>query len=115
MGNGKLKTAAVDAGPLIHLAEIGCLRFLSIFDNLCVPSAVWLETVQQNRISKNDLSIVKNIQRCSLPQSEVAQFVKENNLTGLHSGERECLYLCRQRDISTLLTDDMAVRDAQDV
>ena len=28
----------------------------------------------------------------------------------LHSGEWECLYLCRQIGVPTLLTDDLAVR-----
>lgn len=111
MGDGELK-AALDAGPLIHLAEIGCLRFLNIFDTLCVPYAVWLETVEQNRISRNDLSNLKNIQRYSLLKPEVSQFVKENNLSELQAGERECLFACLQRGISILLTDDMAVRDA---
>ena len=112
MGHEKLKAAVVDAGPLIHLSEIGCLRFLRIFATLCVPNAVLLETVEQNRISQTDLSKETNIQQYSLPQSEVAQFIRENNLTELHAGEQECIYLCRQNSISVLLTDDMAVRDA---
>jgi predicted nucleic acid-binding protein len=112
VGDGKLNAAVIDSGPLIHLAEIGCLRFLSIFDTVCITHAVWLETVEQNRISQNDLFAITNIQEFSPPQSEVARFVKENNLTELHTGEQECLCLCRQRDIPTLLTDDMAVRNA---
>jgi predicted nucleic acid-binding protein len=30
----------------------------------------------------------------------------------LHDGERECLYLCQQIGVPTLLTDDLAVREA---
>ncbi len=69
MGPGELK-AAVDAGPLIHLTEISCLRFLNSFDALYVPDAVWLETVAQSRISLTDLTNLKNIQRHSLAESE---------------------------------------------
>lgn len=112
MGNGKLKAAVVDAGPLIHLAEISCFRLLRAFGTLWVPHAVWLETAEQNRLSQNDLSEEPNILQYSAPQFEVAQFVRENNLTELHAGERECLYLCREKGITTLLTDDLAVRDA---
>jgi len=112
VGNGKLKTAVVDAGPLIHLAEISCFRLLRAFGTLWVPHAVWLETAEQNRLSQNDLSEEPNILQYSAPQFEVAQFVRENNLTELHAGERECLYLCREKSITTLLTDDLAVRDA---
>ena len=32
MGTGAVNVAVADAGPLIHLAEIGCLPLLSIFD-----------------------------------------------------------------------------------
>ncbi len=112
MGDGKLKAAVVDAGPLIHLAEIGCIRLLRAFGTLWVPHAVWLETAEHNCLSRNDLSEETNILEYSAPQSEVAQFVRENNLTELHAGERECLYLCRQKGIITFLTDDLAVRDA---
>ena len=111
MGNGELKATA-DAGPLIHLAEIGCLRFLNRFDALHVPNAVWLETVAQGRISRTDLSNLHNIQRHSLTESEVEQFVEKNNLFELHAGEQECLHVCLNKHVPILLTDDMAVRDA---
>lgn len=112
MGDGELKEAVADSGPLIHLAEIGCLQLLSIFDILHVPHAVWLETVEQARLSERDLSAATNIQRYVVPYSESDQFVKENKITELHAGERECLFLCREKSLAILLTDDMAVRDA---
>lgn len=111
MGSGQLKAVA-DAGPLIHLAEIGCLRFLSGFDSIHIPDAVWLETVAQGRISHADLDKLHNIQRHSLTQSEVTEFVKKSNLSYLHVGERECFFICLNNQIPTLMTDDMAVRDA---
>jgi len=112
LGVGELKAATADAGPLIHLAEIGCLRFLNSFDALHVPDAVWLETVAKGRIPRTDLSNLQNVQRHSLAESEVAQFVTENNLSELHAGEQECLHVCLSKPVSILLTDDMAVRDA---
>jgi predicted nucleic acid-binding protein len=112
VGDGELKEAVADSGPLIHLAEIGCLQLLCLFDILHVPRAVWLETVEQARLSERDLSAATNIQRYALPHSEVNQFVEENKITELHAGERECLFLCREKRIAILLTDDMAVRDA---
>ncbi len=112
MGDGKLKPAVSDSGPLIHLSEIGCLPILSIFEALCIPQAVWLETVEQNRISQDQLFSQAHVQKFSIPPFEIDRFVKESNLTDLHVGEQQCLCLCRQKNISTLLTDDMAVRDA---
>ena len=85
MGDGELKITA-DAGPLIHLAEIGCLRFLNRFDVLHVPDAVWLETVARGRISGADLAKLQNIQRHSLTESDVEQFADKNNLSELHAG-----------------------------
>ena len=112
MGAGKLKAVVVDAGPLIHLAEISCLKFLNIFDALHIPEAVWLETVAQGRLSHSELSTLQSIQRHSPLSSEVEQFVKENRLLHLHAGEQECLFVCLSQGISMLLTDDMAVRAA---
>ena len=37
-----------DAGPLIHLDELGCLDLLSDFSEVLVPEAVWRE-VRQHR------------------------------------------------------------------
>lgn len=111
MGVGELKAVA-DAGPLIHITEIGCLRFLNNFDALYVTDTVWFETVGQGRISKTDLSSLPNIKRHLLNKLEVEQFVKKNNLSELHGGERECLFVCLNKGISVLLTDDMAVRAA---
>jgi predicted nucleic acid-binding protein len=112
VGDESIKEAVADSGPLIHLSEIGCLQFLSIFDMLHVPNAVWLETIEQGRLSERDLSAATNIQRYALHHSEVDQFVEKNKITELHAGERECLFLCRTNNIAILLTDDMAVRDA---
>jgi len=35
--------AVSDAGPLIHLAEIGSLELLATFDTLLVPETVYME------------------------------------------------------------------------
>ncbi|MEK8015306.1 MAG: hypothetical protein VSS75_000455 [Candidatus Parabeggiatoa sp.] len=55
---------------------------------------------------------LNNIQKQALSQADVSQFIQQNNLTKLHAGERDCLYLCQQLNISTLLTDDLAARNA---
>ena len=111
MGRGRL-TAVTDAGPLIHLTEIGCLHILSIFGNLHLPEAVWTETVECGRTSAEDLLKLSTVERHNVPRSDITQFVGINNLKDLHSGECECLYLCRQIGVSILLTDDLAVRGA---
>jgi predicted nucleic acid-binding protein len=103
--------AVADAGPIIHLTEVGCLPFLRVFDVLHIPDAVWAETVEQARVSPESIHQLGIVQRHTLLQTEVAAFAQEHNLQDLHYGERECLYLCKHISVSTLLTDDLAVRE----
>lgn len=110
MGAETVNAAVVDAGPLIHLTEVGGLHFLSIFDTLHIPNAVWTETVGRGRVLAGDVLGLGIVQRHNLFESAVAIFAQENDLEDLQDGEQECLCLCRQIGVTTLLTDDMAVR-----
>ena len=110
MGKGKL-TAVTDSGPIIHLTEIGCFDILSIFENLYVPDAVWVETVEIGRVSSEDFNRLPNLNHHTIPQHDLGNFIKNNDLMELHSGELECLYLSKQIDIPIILTDDLAVRE----
>jgi predicted nucleic acid-binding protein len=112
VGIGKLTLAVADAGPLVHLSEIGCFSHLRIFDVLHIPDTVWSETVEQDRVPQGDVLGLGVVQRHTLSPSEVSCFVAENGLEDLHSGECECLYLCQQLGVSVILTDDLAVREA---
>lgn len=112
MGAGDLNNAVTDAGPLIHLHEIGSLSLLGIFNILHIPEAVWHETVGLDRVPEGALLGLGSVRRHTPVPEDVAQFVQDNGLESLHSDERECLYLCRQATVSTLLTDDLAVREA---
>ena len=81
MGAGELR-AAVDAGPLIHLTDIGCLRFLKSFDALYVPDAVRLETVaQKNQTTQSVKSAPKFKKLTFLPASLPALPVSAFTLT----------------------------------
>lgn len=107
----EVSAAVADAGPLIHLSQINALPLLRVFDTLHVPDAVWAETVGLNRISHSDLVDLGIITRHTLPQPEVAQFIRDNQLESLQIGECECFYLGRQTGVSMLLTDDLAARN----
>jgi predicted nucleic acid-binding protein len=112
VGAEELTSAVADAGPLIHLSEIGGLALLRIFETLHIPDAVWMETVEQGRVARQDIVGLRSVRRHTLPQSDVSRFTQENGLNALHDGERECLCLCTQSGVSILLTDDLAVREA---
>jgi predicted nucleic acid-binding protein len=107
-----MSAAVVDAGPLIHLTEIGALPLLRLFETLHLPNTVWSETVERGRVRVVDLAGLSSVHQHTLPPADVAQFVQERSLETLQAGDTECLYLCQHLSISTLLTDDLSVREA---
>ena len=58
------------------------------------------------------VSFLSNIQRHPIEAPEVEQFIREKNLSALHSGDQECLFVCLEQRIPIVLTDDMALRTA---
>ena len=108
MGHAGVETAVADAGPLIHLSEVECLPLLKVFEILHIPDAIWVETVEQRSI---EVPKAGHICRHSLESPEVIRFSQEHRLEKLQAGEKECLYLCQHLGISTLLTDDLSVRE----
>ena len=109
MGHGQVERAVADAGPLIHLHEVGQTDLLNLFEVLCIPGAVWAESVDKINVSPLHFN---NGRRHILAASDVNHFVQAHSLSNLHTGERESLCLCNQLDIPLLLTDDLAVREA---
>ena len=112
MGSGREQAAVADAGPLIHLAEVGGLALLDVFETLLIPDVVWSETVEQGRVLEADVVGLDNVQRVTLSQAEVTQFTHNSDLGSLQAGECHCLFLCQLREVPLLLTDDLAVREA---
>jgi predicted nucleic acid-binding protein len=112
VGTGAVNAAVTDAGPLIHLAEVDGLTLLRIFAVLHIPDAVWSEAVRPNRVREVDLAELRHIHRHTIPQVQVIQFLQETELEGLQAGDVESLCLCQHIQMSTLLTDDLLVREA---
>jgi predicted nucleic acid-binding protein len=108
MGPGRLVAAVADTGPLIHLAEIGCLPLLGTFSELHIPEGVWREADRPESI-RQGLAFAT---RHALQPEEVTAFTEAHGLGKLQSGERESLLLCAKLGVSLLLTDDLAVRKA---
>ena len=102
--------AVSDAGPIIHLHEIGQLTLLRTFREIIVPEAVWHETVGMQRLAGEDLDELANINIVNIAKTDIQTFTHRFGLEKLHSGEIEGLYLCRQLDIPLFLTDDLAAR-----
>lgn len=111
MGTEHLNVVA-DAGPLIHLTEIAGLQFLTLFETVVITEHVWRETIAHSPIFSATIAEFDNVERTTVAQADFLQFVRTHQLEHLHQGESECFYVCRQRGIAVILTDDLAARDA---
>jgi hypothetical protein len=83
VGARGMSTAVVDAGPLIHLTEIGGLALLGIFEALHIPNMIWSESVERGRVRTAEFGGLSNIRRHALLPVEVSQFVQERGLESL--------------------------------
>jgi predicted nucleic acid-binding protein len=97
-----------DAGPLIHLDEIGCLPLLSDFTKVLVPDAVWIEVTRHRPAALAHQAVP--LVRVTLSMPTPPQFAELARLFSLHQGEVEALQLASQQPIEFLLTDDTAAR-----
>jgi predicted nucleic acid-binding protein len=97
-----------DAGPLIHLEELGCLDLLRDFTEVQVPQAVWVE-VQRHRPSALRHRTVKLRRVMSLPDA-APELLQLARAFLLDAGEMDALKLMRQSPGAILLTDDAAAR-----
>jgi predicted nucleic acid-binding protein len=101
------KTVILDAGPLIHLDELGSLPLLTDFQELIVPAAVW-EEVERHRPSALHSNTLTFIKQDPTRISTALQTLYD--AFNLDAGERAALSLCEKHPQAILLTDDAAVR-----
>ncbi|HZQ07888.1 MAG TPA: DNA-binding protein [Anaerolineae bacterium] len=102
-----MTSAVLDAGPLIHLAELDVLDALSNFDSLYVPDAVWDEvaTHQPQILKAPGLPIERvSISTLSPELQTLAQAL------ALDRGEIQALGLLQDQPQCMFLTDDAAAR-----
>jgi predicted nucleic acid-binding protein len=108
---GKIKSAITivcDAGPVIHLDELGCLDLLKDFQEVLLPNTVWEEIsrYRPSALNKADLPFVK--QPGKTPSIE--PLLTLCKIFSLDAGEIEALALMEQRPQAMFLTDDAAAR-----
>jgi predicted nucleic acid-binding protein len=102
--------AVLDAGPLIHLDELGRLRLLSDFKQLLVPQAVLDEALRHRPGMKP--AVLSNLEIISDPPPLSADLLKLADEFALHAGERAALAVLKLRGghFHFLLSDDSAAR-----
>ena len=111
MGNESV-SVVTDAGPIIHLAEIDCVHLLAVFGTLHIPAVVWQEILRHVRVRELDFPEKLLVRHHTFDPQKVQQWIAAHKLEHLHAGEQACFLLCHSVRISTLLTDDLAVRDS---
>ena len=100
--------AVLDAGPLIHLDQLGRLGLLSDFKELLVPQAVWDEAlVHRPRMRLDSLSNAEIIAGSPPLPADLLNLADE---FALHAGERAALAVLQARGGQFLLSDDAAAR-----
>lgn len=97
-----------DAGPLIHLDELGCLDLLSDFSEVLVPEAVWQEVSQHRPGALTHPAI--ELRRVSPRVPAPPDLEALAQVLSLHTGEWEALRVALERRPNLLLTDDTAAR-----
>lgn len=97
-----------DAGPLIHLDEVGCLDLLADFQTVYVPEQVWREA-EFHRPGALERSGVE-LQQTSVVLSEYEPLQALVRALALDLGEQAALSLMMSHPDAILLTDDAAAR-----
>ncbi len=104
--------AVSNAGPLIHLHEIGRLELLSVFEAVFITPQVWAEVTAAGRVDEQGLRRLPNLQVESVEEAKVNALREQLASFDLHEGELSALCLCQQLNISPFLTDDGDARNA---
>jgi predicted nucleic acid-binding protein len=97
-----------DAGPLIHLDEVGALDLLADFAEVLVPESVWQEVIRHrpDALARSGVKLRRIKPRMTAsPELETLACV-----FSLHAGEREALLVAMEHRPGLLLTDDTAAR-----
>jgi predicted nucleic acid-binding protein len=102
----------LDAGPLIHLDQLGCLDLLATFPRIYAPQIVWDEAIRHRPLLQAGdiptLSVQPN------PDTGSSRLVALIALHDLDEGEAVALALLEQMGAGIFLTDDAAARIAGD-
>lgn len=108
MGGTEQLPVVSDAGPIIHLDELGCLDLLRGFGTVLVPRGVWGE-VSHHRPQLAH----KDVPGSTIVEAEDAptpRLIALGNSLGLDAGERAALAMMEAGRARLLLCDDAAAR-----
>ena len=110
--NDRLPGVVCDAGPLIHLDELGCLSLLNDFKEVLIPDQVWAEVLKHrpDEFSASDAAFA----RVAIEFSSKPTYSALVKTLSLDLGEQAALSLMEAHPDNIFLTDDGAARLAAD-
>lgn len=101
-------TVICDAGPIIHLDELGCIELLADHARVLVPDAVWKEAERHRPGFARTTAVPW--ERLT-PIREPSPMIESLTRTmGLHAGKAEALQVALDNRDGLLVTDDAAAR-----
>jgi predicted nucleic acid-binding protein len=106
--NRLVDSIVCDAGPLIHLDELGCLSLLNDFNQILVPGQVWQEVTvhRPQALTHSEISL----ERIDIVISPEPTFQTLVQTLALDLGEQAALSLMSDFPQAIFLTDDAAAR-----
>lgn len=108
MATSRSSTIVVcDAGPVLHLYELGCLELLSDFQRVILPETIVKEIIQHQIDALRQTIVYEKI---SGPFSSDLELLTLCRMFALHAGEIEALSLMKRFPEAFFLTDDSAAR-----
>ena len=109
MARIKSKISVVcDAGPIIHLDELGCLHLMKDFDRILVPDGVRREVLKHRAIRFEDVGVKwEHISQKLVVEEPLGTMCR---VFSLDAGEVEALAVLMKETGLTFLTDDAAAR-----
>jgi predicted nucleic acid-binding protein len=106
--NHKTSLVVCDAGPIIHLHQLGCLDLVGDLGRVLVPPTVWHE-VERHRPEALSTPGVE-LERVAPQKPAGADMLAVVQAFSLDAGETEALVLMQSMEASVFLTDDSAAR-----
>jgi predicted nucleic acid-binding protein len=109
MAKTRSKTSVVcDAGPIMHLDELGCLHLMTDFARVLVPDAVRREVLKHRAIPFENVDVkwigISHNQAVEEPLATMCR------VFSLGTGEVEALAILKKEPGLIFLTDDAAAR-----
>ena len=102
------RVVVADAGPVIHLDELGCLDLLDDIGDLFFPSEVWSEITSARTGVTRDC--ILNAHVVSVQEYASPGLITLAETMDLHRGETLALMLAEQKACEIFLCDDAAAR-----